>query len=125
MKKVLIAVSASLAPLSVFAQSPVYQTGTGVGGLIYWANWLLNALVPLLIGIAVVYFIWEVFQYTIAADEDKKKTARTQIIWGIVGIFVMVSVWGLVNILQSTFGTQNTNSSSVSMQINGLVPPAR
>ena len=37
-----------------------------------------------------------------AADEEKRTEAKNFIIWGIIGIFVMVSIWGLVNILTGT-----------------------
>ncbi len=66
---------------------------------------LLNQLVPILIAIAVVYFIWGVLQFvTAGADEEKRKSGRNTMIFGIIAIFVIVSVWGLVNILEGTFG---------------------
>ena len=103
MKKIVAMVTVSAFPVLALAQS--YQPGLGIVGLFNFVSVILNRLVPLIIACAVVYFIWEVFQYTIAGDEVKKKAAKTGIIYGIVGIFVMVSVWGLVAILQSTFGT--------------------
>lgn len=119
MKKVLLALGLGLSPLMAMAQNLTYQTGTGIGGLFRLASNYLNALVPLLIGIAVVYFIWQVFNYTIASDEDKKKEAKTGIIWGIAGLFVMVSIWGLVAILQSTFSI-NGNSANIGNPIPTL-----
>jgi len=115
MKKVLAGVAVGMSPLLAMAQT--FAPSQGVSGLFSFASTLLNRLVPLLIAIAVVYFIWQVFQYTIAGDEDKKKEAKTGMIWGIVGIFVMVSIWGLVAILQSTFGT-----AGVQGNIGQLVP---
>ncbi|MFA6227166.1 MAG: hypothetical protein WC631_01640 [Candidatus Paceibacterota bacterium] len=119
MKKVLAVGVTFALPVMALAQV-TYTTGQGLSGLIVWAARILSMLVPLFIAIAVVYFIWEVFQYTIAGDEDKKKTAKTQIIYGIVGIFVMVSVWGLVNILQSTFNTRG--ASALDAGIQNIVP---
>jgi hypothetical protein len=94
-----------------------YAPNQGIGGLFTFVGGILNRVVPLLIALAVVYFIWQVFAYTIAGDEEKKKEAKTHIIWGIVGIFIMVSVWGLVAILQSTFGT-----SGVQENIGSQIP---
>ena len=102
MKRILATVFASALPLMAFAQYNPSQGITGLFGLLgYWVKLAL----PLIISIAVVWFVWNVFQYAVAGDEDKKKEAKGQMIWGIVGIFVMVSVWGLVGILQSTFQT--------------------
>lgn len=66
---------------------------------------LLNQLIPILISIAVVWFIWGVVQFvTAGADEEKRKGGRNTMIFGIIAIFVIVAVWGLVNILEGTFG---------------------
>jgi len=66
---------------------------------------ILNTLVPLLIAVAVVVFLWGVIQYvTAGGDEEKRTKGRNTMIYGIIGLFVMVAVWGLVNVLLSTFG---------------------
>ncbi len=64
---------------------------------------LIKPIVPLLIGLAVVVFIYGVFTTMLSEGGDKKEDGKKYMLWGIVGIFVMVSVWGLVAILQSTF----------------------
>lgn len=66
---------------------------------------ILNLVVPLLIGVAVVIFLFGVVKYiTAGGDEAKRTEARNTMIFGIIGLFVMVSVWGLVNVLLGTFG---------------------
>src|SRR5690606_24929370 len=69
---------------------------------------ILDTLLPLIIAAAVVYFIYGVATYILAGDEDKKEAAKNNIVWGIIALFVMISVWGLVNILVNTFGLDNT-----------------
>jgi uncharacterized membrane protein YidH (DUF202 family) len=65
---------------------------------------IVNLLVPLLIGIAVIYFIWGVIKYISAgADEGKREEARNTMIYGIIGLFVIVAIWGLVGVISSTF----------------------
>ncbi len=44
-----------------------------------------------------------VFKYAVAGGEDDKSIAKTHIIWGVIGLFIMVSIWGLVSILRHTF----------------------
>jgi hypothetical protein len=116
MKKVLLGLAVGFSPLLAMAQT---YTGGGIAGLFALASYFLGLLVPLFIGVAVVYFIWQVFNYTIAGDEEKKKEAKTGIIWGIVGLFVMVSIWGLVAILQSTFNI-NGNTANIGNPIPTL-----
>jgi hypothetical protein len=115
MKKVLASALVAVSPLVALAQSTT--PSQGIAGLFTLIGGILNRIVPLFIALAVVFFIWEVFQYTIAGSEEKKKAAKGGMIWGIVGIFIMVSVWGLVAILQSTFGT-----TGVSETINSQIP---
>jgi hypothetical protein len=53
---------------------------------------------------AVVYVIYGAFQ--MITSEEKRQSGKDTIVYGIIGLFVMVSVWGLVNILTSTFKLQ-------------------
>lgn len=80
-----------------------------------------NALV-FLISLAVVWFIWNVIQYTISDDEEKKGKAKEQMIWGIIGIAVIVSVWGLVSLLRNMFLSGTTNTAPT--DLNSMIPPA-
>ncbi len=68
---------------------------------------IINALMPFIVGLAVLFFVWGVFQFVASAgDEEKRTEGRNKMIYGIIGIFVMVSVWGLVNLLEGTFGVE-------------------
>jgi len=67
---------------------------------------VISSLVPILIALAVAWFIWNVIRYTIAADESKKSEAKSQMIWGIIALAVIVSMWGLVAWLQNLFGIE-------------------
>jgi uncharacterized membrane protein YuzA (DUF378 family) len=71
---------------------------------------IANALVYILVGFAVLYIIYSIVMYFIKSGEgdENRHKAGMQIFYGIVGLFVIVSVWGLVNILLNTFGTDNT-----------------
>ncbi len=102
MKRILASITVSMSPMIALAQ---YSPSMGIGGLFLLVGSWVKLALPLLISVAVVWFLWNVFQYTIKAAEEDKTKARDGMVWGIVGIFVMVSVWGLVAILQSTFGT--------------------
>ncbi len=68
---------------------------------------LMNIVIPILITLAVIYFIWGVIQYTISQDEEAKKNARGKIIMGLVGLFVIVAFWGIINVLSRTIGVSN------------------
>ncbi len=66
---------------------------------------ILNAILPFLVSLGVLYFIWGVIRYVIAGGEEAKKKGRDQIIYGVIGLAVIISVWGLVGLLTSFIGT--------------------
>ncbi|MFH0755478.1 MAG: hypothetical protein V1910_02315 [bacterium] len=103
-KKILTSVTFSMFPLLVLAGD--YTTSSGIEGLLKWFSGILSIAIPVIFSLAVVFFIWQVFTYAIASKEEDKIKAKNQMIWGIVGIAVMVSIWGLVAILTSTFNTE-------------------
>lgn len=106
MKKFGYIVAALAFPALVSAQVTASSAGTIGQGIIALIN---NVLVPLVFAVAFVVFIWGVFQYFIAggADEEKRESGKSLMLWGIIGFFVMASVWGLVNILRGTFLLNN------------------
>ncbi len=69
---------------------------------------LLNVVMPILIGIAVIWFMWGVIAYVISGDEEKKKDARMHIIQGLIGLFIILSFWGIVGLLNNTLGVGPT-----------------
>ena len=81
-----------------------------ISGVLCKIGQLLNSVVPVLIALGVVYFIWGVISYVIGSDEEAKKAGRDRIIFGIIGLAVIVAVWGLVRILTRTFNVDNTGT---------------
>jgi len=101
MKKAFIALSAFALPALALAQG-VRDAST----LFNKVTNILNAIIPIVISLAVVVFIIGIFRYVIAGDEESKGNAKSLILYGVIGIFVMISVYGLVRILVNTFGLE-------------------
>ncbi len=123
MKKILISTGSFLTlimPMLVLAEAQV-RTGY-IDSLIRSSLGIVRSLLIFLISLAVVWFIWNTIQYTISDDEDKKSKAKDQMVWGIIGIAVIVSVWGLVAILRNMFGVDN--SGGIPTNLGGMIPPA-
>lgn len=103
MKKFIAAGSlALLSPLVALAQNPITTGTQTVSTLANSLRTILGYGITLLIILATLYFLWGVFKYVIQPEEKEK--ARTQIVWGLIGLAVMVSVWGLVRFLTDSFG---------------------
>lgn len=102
MKKLIAFGAASgltLTPFLAFA-----QTGSQIYGILNIVQNILNIIVPILITLGIIYFIAGVIKYVTAKDEDGQKEGRTMIISGIVGLFVIVSIWGLIRFLGTATG---------------------
>jgi 4-amino-4-deoxy-L-arabinose transferase-like glycosyltransferase len=66
-----------------------------------------SSIIPLIFALAFMLFMWGVVQYVINDTEEAKREKGKQfMIWGIIALFVMFSVWGLVKVLTGTFGIE-------------------
>lgn len=80
---------------------------------------IVNPLVLIIIGFAVVYFLWGVARYILhSGDVKAREEGRSMMIYGIIAIFVMVSMWGFVNLLVATLALNNNRLPST----QGLFP---
>lgn len=75
---------------------------------------ILNSIVPVLVALGVVYFVWGVVQYVIADGEEAKKKGKDVMIYGVIGFAVIVGLWGLVNIVVKTFFSGSISAPSLS-----------
>ena len=107
----------SFIPTLVFAQSA--GNAKNLSEVLDRVSNLMGSLLPVLVSLGVLYFVWGVVQYVIGDDEEAKSKGKNRIIYGLIGLAVIVSVWGLVNILADTLGTgRGTGAPS---DINNLV----
>ncbi len=90
-------------PLALVSM-PFLAMAKGIKDIIADITDIIDVIIPLLITIAVLTLMWGIVQFiTAAGDEEKRKKGREFIIYGIIGLFVMVSIWGLVGVLSGTF----------------------
>jgi len=107
MKKV-IAFGVAFMPFLASAQ--ITQGVQDVSGAFKFASSFLANATALLFAAAFFYFLWGVFQYVRAAgDEEARKVGQSHIIYGVIGLAVMASVYGLVNFLTGTAKLSGTS----------------
>ncbi|MBU3668808.1 MAG: hypothetical protein FGM57_02470 [Candidatus Taylorbacteria bacterium] len=72
---------------------------------------ILNPLITLLFAAAVLVFLYGVFEYVKGADsDDARSTGRNHIIWGVVGMFIMVSAFGIMDLIMNTIGANRSDN---------------
>lgn len=66
---------------------------------------LINPAIYLLFALAFLYFLWGVTVFIWKSDsEDDRKTGVQHMLWGVIGMFIMVSAFGIINLIENTFG---------------------
>jgi hypothetical protein len=66
-------------------------------------NLIRSTLVPLAYGLCLLYFFWGVAKYirSGAGSEEAAKEGRRIMLWGIAGLFIVFSIWGIIKLIQS------------------------
>lgn len=63
-----------------------------------------NRIVILIVAMAMAFFLYGLVGYILNSDsEDKRRESVSYIVGGIIGLFVMVSVWGILSMLSGSF----------------------
>ena len=66
---------------------------------------IINPLIGLLFAAALVMFLWGASKLILkGGDADGLKEGKQSLIWGIVGMFIMASVFGILTVVLNTFG---------------------
>lgn len=100
--KITSALFLTLAPVTTFAAV------TSFDALVTQLMNYIKLLVPFVIALTLLVFLWGILKLVFSAGSDKDHTEGIKFMtWGIVSLFVMVSVWGLVAILTKTFFNGN------------------
>ncbi len=76
---------------------------------------IINPIIFFLFALAMVFFLYGVAQYLLNPDnEEVRSTSKTHMIWGVIGLFVMIAVFGIMRLILGTVGGNN-----IKVQPNG------
>lgn len=75
---------------------------------------VLSALVPIMVTLALIYFIYGLAEYVaVSGNEAKKVEGKNIMIYGTIAMFFIVSIWGIVQFIGKTIGvTENATVNS-------------
>ena len=130
MKKIGLLGSAAVllaAPLAASAQ--LADTGGGgefetlLNNILVFTN---NVLIPFIIGIGFLVFVWGMFQYFIAggANEEKKESGKSLMIYATLGFVLIIVFWGVINLLTESTGLAGENALNLPTVTPISVPAA-
>jgi hypothetical protein len=105
-KKIIGLLSLFLVP--TFASARGFDPSGGAFGdllanILIFAN---NVLIPFIIGIGFLAFVWGMFKFFIlgGADEEKKEQGKSLMIHATIGFVLIIVFFGVVNLLTESTG---------------------
>jgi hypothetical protein len=97
--------AAVLTATSFFPATVSAQYAPGIKGLMLSVGSIIGLLIPISAGLALLYFFWGIANYILkTGDPEARSEARQHMFWGIIGLFVITSIWGISFFLQEQFG---------------------
>ncbi len=73
---------------------------------------ILNGLTALMVLAALVAYLYGIMIHMKDVGESSRTKLKNVILWGFVGLFVMVSIWGILRVLQATFFIQSPGGTA-------------
>ena len=84
---------------------PMMAMAATIGTIVDDIRRIFDTLIPLLMVVALAVFLWGVVKFILSGgDEEKRKSAKHLIVYGLIGLFVMIAVWGIITVVADTFG---------------------
>lgn len=68
----------------------------------------IDMIIPIMIGIALIFFFWGLVQYV---RKPEAAEGRKIMIGGLIALFIMVSVWGIIALTQNVLGIQSNDEA--------------
>jgi hypothetical protein len=82
---------------------------------------LVMSIVPILASLALLFFFYNLFLLVMnTGDAEKHKQARPRLLWSIIVMLVIFSVWGIVALLSKTFFDSTSGSMNSGTPFTGI-----
>lgn len=84
---------------------------------------LINVVaIPVLFAVAFIVFLYGIFKAYIYSRGDAAEVSEGHrlILWGLIGFAVMISLWGIVNVLVNTLGLGGVGAPPTPMSTPGV-----
>lgn len=88
--------------------TPVFSQNNALVQMLTLVRSIADRLIPILVAFAVLAFFWFLvrFIWKGASDPAEREKMKGGMVWSVLAIFVMVSVWGLIGLISSITGVQ-------------------
>ena len=102
-----------------YAQSTATDEINRIAVLLNNISSIIDILIAIAVSLVFLYFFWKVGQFILAGDATYEKLKR-EIIWSVIAIFLLVSIWGIINLLQNILFPTQAGSGVQSVNVFGV-----
>ncbi len=88
----------------------------GLKGLIQSAYAIVSdILIPMAFAICLLYFFWGIAKYigVSAGSEEAAKEGKRVMVWGVIALFVVSSIWGIISFIRSELGIPDKQNAPI------------
>ena len=98
---------------AVAVAAPSLASAATIAELVRDAGGFMNTLIGIFIALAVVVFFWGLIRWLWSVGPDDAHQGLKIMFWGLIAIFVMVSIWGLIRVIQGSVGIDESENRAI------------
>ncbi|MES2416246.1 MAG: hypothetical protein V4504_00935 [Patescibacteria group bacterium] len=84
---------------------------------------IINPIIILLFALAVVYFLWGIFEFISNTENEEARTiGKKHMLFGVIGIFIMIAVWSILSIIMNTLNITGINPKEGTVELQDYNP---
>jgi len=113
-------------PMLASAQGAVLETDGGAFGdllrnILTFSN---NVLIPFILGIGFLVFVWGMFRYFIAggANDEAKEQGKSLMVYATLGFVLIIVFWGIVNLVATSTGLSGEGLEAGDLNLPNAIP---
>ena len=72
---------------------------------------IVDTLLPIVFAIAVLAFFWGIMMYVFSASGETKKNGKNIMLWALIAVAIMASLFGIIKLAQQTLGISGENEN--------------
>lgn len=85
-------------------------------------KYIINPLILLLFALALGFFLYGMFEFLTHQSEEKQTEGKSHMLWGVIGITIMVGVYFLMNLILNTFDIGKIDPREGTVELNDYNP---
>ncbi|MFZ2150216.1 MAG: hypothetical protein WAV15_03590 [Minisyncoccia bacterium] len=88
------------------------------------SNTIINPLIIFLFALAMVFFLYGVLEFILNQENEEAKTnGKSHMLWGIIGLTIMMGVWTILGMIIKTFNIQDVDVRGGNIKVGDQLTP--